>query len=715
MDMKRTVVGTALALALFAGWFLLVGYIDRTYGPQPQPGAANTPPAAPAAGATQPATNASATTIGPAPAPGAAPTTGLQILEAGTTPEVARLGSDARAHPQYALQLNTSPTGAGVQSVVLNDFLASVDDPQKRPYTFQRADPAVESAFGQSLASRAVTVDGQTVDVSKALWKLEGEPHPGAATYSLTLGTPGKPVLKVLKTYRVFERASTEHPGLGYEVRVDYDLENHAGRPLTVSFAYNGPTLPPRELDVGPDQRVMGGYHYPGAANVAVENYYVESFTDGNAVRELTAHADNVPLFWVGGSSVYFDAIALPPLQADGKTSSLRSVKAHGMAPGADDLSHQPVALTVETAEVEIPAGKRYNYPLHVYFGPKARKVLSTPYYAALPRDYDTAMVVRAGPCGTYCTFDWLINLLVIMLGAFQMVLRDWGLAIIALVVLVRLLLHPISKRSQISMLKMGKMGPEMQRLREKHGNNKEELQKAMWEFQKQQGFTPILGCLPMFLQMPIWIALWSALSTTFELRHSAFLWGFTWIDDLAKPDRLIPFGAYAFRLPLIGMIDAFNVLPILLAFVFFLQQKYTPKPPAMTPEQQQQQKMMQWMVLIFPLFLYGQPSGLNLYILASTGIGIWESKRIRRHIKEKEEAEKAGVVIVDAPPPDRQDRPSGGGGGGKGKGKRGKQGGPPAAPAAKATPGGWLARKLAELQEKAEQVRREAERGKGR
>ena len=706
MDFKRMVVSTALALAVFLGWYLLLGYWERTYGPPPAPSAAKT-----AAAATQPATTApTATTIGPAPVAGQPDAAGLQIIDAGTAPAVARLGSEAPAHPQYALQLNTSPVGAGVHSVVLNDFRASVDDPDKRPYTFQRPDPAVEAAFGQSLASRSVTVDGQTVDVSKAVWKLEGQPHPAAATYSLTLGTLGKPVLKVLKTYRVFERDSTEHGGLGYEVRIDYDLENHSGRPLKVSFAFNGPTLPPRELDVGPDRRVMGGYRYPGAVSAEVENYYVESFTDEHAVRELTTHADNVPLLWVGGSSVYFDAIVLPPPQADLKSSTLRSVKAHGLNPDADDLTLQPVALTVETADVEIPAGKRYNYPLQVYFGPKARKVLTTPYYATLPRDYDTAMVVRAGPCG-FCTFDWLIDFLVLMLGAFHTVLRDWGLAIISLVILVRLLLHPISKRSQISMLKMGKMGPEMQRLREKHGDNKEELQKAMWEFQKQQGFTPILGCLPMFLQMPIWIALWSALSTTFELRHSAFLWGFTWIDDLAKPDRLIPFGQYAFRVPLIGMIDALNVLPILLAFVFYLQQKYTPKPPAMTPEQQQQQKIMQWMVLIFPLFLYGQPSGLNLYILASTGIGIWESKRIRRHIKEKEEAEKAGIVIVDAPPPERQDRGARGGGG---KGQRGKGGSGVAVPA-KPSPGGWLARKLAELQEKAEQVRREAERGKGR
>src|SRR5437870_6620714 len=93
-------------------------------------------------------------------------------------------------------------------------------------------------------------------------------------------------------------------------------------------------------------------------------------------------------------------------------------------------------------------------------------------------------------------------------------------------------------------MMKMSKMGPEMEKLKKKYGDNKDELNKAMMQLYKEQGFTPILGCLPMFLQMPIWIALWSALQSTFELRHAGFLrFGpvhLTWISDLSQPDHLI-------------------------------------------------------------------------------------------------------------------------------------------------------------------------------
>ena len=157
-------------------------------------------------------------------------------------------------------------------------------------------------------------------------------------------------------------------------------------------------------------------------------------------------------------------------------------------------------------------------------------------------------------------------------------------------------------------------------------------------------------------------------------------------------------------RLPFGIHPSSLNVLPILLGVVFFVQQKMQPKPPAMSPEQEQQQKIMQWMTLLFPLFLYSGPSGLNLYILTSTTIGIIESKRIRDHIKQREEAEKAGKVIVDAPPTRASKR------------KRDDDDGPlgrkrPGEPPKKPAPTGWLARKLAELGEKAEQIKREAER----
>jgi YidC/Oxa1 family membrane protein insertase len=704
MDTKRTVIGTVLTMTFVAGWYLLWQYVEQKYAPPaPKPNAAAVSPAA------APSSHPSATTTpttgnsSTAAAPSTVMVEALQVLppargvaSAGTI----QLGSSEHENKQFALQLSTTTEGAGVEAVVLNNYLQSVEDKDKKPYVFQNVDPndapakTVLEKFGRPLATRSVTVEGKTVDLTRANWSVE-EQDATSVTYAVTLGTaPGKPVLKVLKTYRIFPRNSTDHPGLGFEIRLDYALENLSGRKLPVSLSYNGPALPPRELFSGPDQRVIVGYG--DGTGIRVANDYIESFRKDETTRDLAVNDKKLPMWWAGGSSVYFEAIVMPPLATDGKTSSTHSFKGIGLDPEKNEK--QPLAMTFDTTDLSVGPDEVLKYPMSVYFGPRHREVLKRPFYSQLPRQYDQALVVRAGPCSV-CTFDWLINVLVAMLGAFHFIARDWGLAIICLVILVRLALHPVTKRSQVSMAKMGKMAPEMKRLQEKYKDDKEQLQKAMWEFQKQQGVTPVLGCLPMFLQMPIWIALWSALNTTFELRHSSFLWGLTWIHDLAKPDRLIHFPAgWEFTIPLLHThVDAINLLPLLLAVVFWLQQKYQPKPPTMTKEQEQQQKMVQtMMVFLFPLFLYAQPSGLNLYILTSTGIGIWESRRIRAHIKEKEEAEKAGVVIVDAEP--EKD--------GKNRKKDAKSG-------AKQKPvqGGWLARKLAELQEKADQAKRQADR----
>ncbi|HLL90291.1 MAG TPA: YidC/Oxa1 family membrane protein insertase, partial [Tepidisphaeraceae bacterium] len=281
-------------------------------------------------------------------------------------------------------------------------------------------------------------------------------------------------------------------------------------------------------------------------------------------------------------------------------------------------------------------------------------------------------------------------------------VLRDWGLAIIALVFVVRALLHPITKKSQVNMVKMQKMAPEIERLKKKYGDDKEGLNQAMMQFYKEQGPSQVLGCLPMFLQMPIWIALYSSLQSTFEMRQSPFLrFGdvhLTWIKDLAHPDRLFAFQPIA--LPFGFHVDALNVLPILMGVVFYLQMKLQPKPATMTPEQEQQQKMMMWMMpFIFPLVMYNGPAGLNLYILTSTTLGIIENKIIRKHIREQDEREKGmGPVIVDAPVRRR------GGGGGESGGSPAHR---PDAPSGGL--GGWLAR----MQQKAEELQREAARRK--
>jgi YidC/Oxa1 family membrane protein insertase len=603
-----------------------------------------------------------------------------------------QLGSLAHDDPKFAMGIELVRKGAAIDSVTLNQFLKSAYDPTKAPYAFQEPD-SVDGAMREdtrSLESRSISIDGHEADLSNVAWRLESS-EASSATFAVDIFNGEVPAARVIKTYKLSPRSEDPKSSQGYVVTVSQKVENLSGQEIKVRWIFNGPTVPPRELERQADQSFIFGYW--DQDSVKVEAHLVESeFSKDTTWKEFTKSSKGLPLFWGGSQSAYFNAIVKPmPLGNEVTPTWIYKVYGELLNPAAAEADDRRVVMRFETGDMTVAPKEAKQFELESFFGPKSRKLLNTDYYSAHSRRYDETLVITptsgfAKFCGI-CTFQWLINVLVMLLTAFHFVLRDWGLAIIGLVLLVRLILHPITKKSQVHMVKMQKMGPEMEKLKKKYADDKDALAKAQMQFYKEQGMTPVLGCLPMFLQMPIWIALWNSLQSTFELRHAPFLYGFTWIKDLSKPDYLLhfsqPIPLHIFGWHLAGV----NILPLLMAVVMYVQSKFQPKPAAATPEQMQQQKMMVWMsTLLFPLMLYNGPSGLNLYILTSTAFGIIESKAIRKHIKEREELEKLGPTIIDAPPP--------------GKGAR-----EPEEPKKK----NWLAR----LQEKAEQIKNEGDKRK--
>jgi YidC/Oxa1 family membrane protein insertase len=157
-----------------------------------------------------------------------------------------------------------------------------------------------------------------------------------------------------------------------------------------------------------------------------------------------------------------------------------------------------------------------------------------------------------------------------------------------------------------------------------------------------------------MVLQMPIWIALFLSLSNNIQLRHQACVF-LPWVKDLTAPDALYTF-ATPLVIPLVGWeLPAFNLLPIFVSVLMYIQQKLQPKPkpnPNASDQQRQQQEMMQkmgpMMSVMMLLIFYKMPSGLNLYIMFSSLFGALEQHRIRKHIKEKEAAGTLNPVAKD-------------------------------------------------------------------
>ncbi len=228
---------------------------------------------------------------------------------------------------------------------------------------------------------------------------------------------------------------------------------------------------------------------------------------------------------------------------------------------------------------------------------------------------------------------DWFAKLLLQMLNWFFGVIPNYGVAIILLTVVVRVVMFPLTLKQMKTMKRMQMLAPEMEKIKAQYGSDQQEVQRRTMELYKEYGMNPAAGCLPMFAQLPIFISLYRMLWSAYELRGAPFLF---WIKDLSEPDRLMHVPALA-NLPWIfSSLQDINVLPILSALAMMASVKLTPMSGPM--QNPQQKMMMTFMPVMFSVFCYSLASGLNLYILTSTVLGIAQSYVIRLQEVDKPE-----------------------------------------------------------------------------
>jgi YidC/Oxa1 family membrane protein insertase len=228
------------------------------------------------------------------------------------------------------------------------------------------------------------------------------------------------------------------------------------------------------------------------------------------------------------------------------------------------------------------------------------------------------------------CTnlMHWLLYWLQFLVGG------QWGLAIILLTVVVRGAMHPISRKQALMSQKMQELAPELKKLQEKYKGDKQGQAQATFELYRKHKINPVgAGCLPLLLQMPVFLGLYYALQESIQFRLASFLW----IKNLAAPDMLFPWGEW--NIPILdwftgpdnlgGMLylgPYFNLLPIFAVALMVIQQKML-TPPAQTEEQEMQQKMMKFMMAFMGIFFYKIASGLCIYFIASSLWGVAERK----------------------------------------------------------------------------------------
>lgn len=348
-----------------------------------------------------------------------------------------------------------------------------------------------------------------------------------------------------------------------------------------------------------------------GEENIHFQTGDLERPTDGTKSKVMQAPD------WVAIKSAFF-IVAMKP-DFDG---------ARGWALG--DPKHFQVALDVPRTEV--PAGGADTRAFSVYLGPLQAHSLADawPGLNTSLQFFTMFNIMDTFAKGMLWLLNWFYHL--------SPWTANYGLAIIFLTIVVRTAMFPLTLKGMKSMKKMQKLAPEMEKIKAEIGEDQQELQKRMMELYRERGVNPLGGCMPMLLQMPVFIALYRVYASAFEFRGAPFL---GWITDLSKPDHLF---ALPFTIPVpftANGVSSFNLLPILMGLAMVLSTKLM---PTSGPVQNPQQKMiMTLMPVIFSVFCYNMASGLNLYILTSTLLGIAQNYCV--HVKDEELKAVPGAV----------------------------------------------------------------------
>ncbi len=378
----------------------------------------------------------------------------------------------------------------------------------------------------------------------------------------------------------VMSRMMTFHPDsyvIDLEIQVTNSSAEHEVQGVSFLRMVNQPfekSMNDRFLFTGPAQYAGGVF----------DQFKVGDLEDGKI--------EKVGVFdWIGYEGTYFMMAVVPG--AEQQTVSYQLL----------NPLEKKVSITLSSGAVVLTPGNTKSYSYSGYFGPKKLEILK-----GVGHNLNKAV--------NFGFFDFLAKPMLFLLNFIFDYVKNYGLAIILLTVLIKAAFWPISYKGMKSMKTMQKLGPKMTQIREKYGNDRDRMNREMMQLYKTYNVSPVGGCLPMLAQIPVFFALYRLLMQTIELRHAPF---FGWITDLSAPERLF----IGFDLPYLGGLP---LLTLFMGLSMFLQQKLTPAPADPT-----QAKIMMFMPLIFTVISINFASGLVLYWLVNNVLSMLQQYVINK------------------------------------------------------------------------------------
>lgn len=462
------------------------------------------------------------------------------------------------------LDLSISPYQGTIVNAALLDYPENINN--DKPFLLLQSN-ANKQYFAKSellqMANNELTPLELTFDDTTKFYELL--PNQNDLTVALTANKDG---LQITKKF-IFQRGS-------YLVNVEYEVNNTSQAPwkgyLNTSLFQSNPVE---------DQSSMfhiGSYTGASYSIPGVHRYQKVSFKEMN---KTNMNADSKGGGWIAMQQHYFLTAWVP--SADSQS------KFYTRAIGADyQIGSVSQPVTVES-------GQTKTFSSRLYAGPESAHILKT-----IAPGLDLTV--------DYGWLWMLSSMLFSLMKVIYSVVGNWGWSIVIVTILIKLAFYRLSAKSYRSMANMRKLQPKLQALRERYGDDKAQLSQATMALYKQEKINPLGGCLPILVQIPVFIALYWVLFESVELRQAPFIF---WIKDLASP-------------------DPYHVLPILMGFSMFVQQKLNPPPPDPT-----QAKIMLLLPVLFTGLFWNFPSGLVLYWVVNNGLSILQQWYITRKFDE--------------------------------------------------------------------------------
>jgi YidC/Oxa1 family membrane protein insertase len=572
---RKSIIGLVASIALLLLWFPVV---NRLYPPKPlPPGSTNNVAAVQAPGTNGTASNVVQRTppvLQPADAAPRAP----QV--ASNQPEQVVVLSSSNAN--YTI----TSRGGGIKLIELVEFPEVIERKKSAQQNVKHTTLNANAAYPAMALLGGPAIEGDGV------YELSRTSDGVRATKQLTNG------LVITKDFRLSSN---------YLLAVKVRLENRTAAPLAV---------PPHEWVVGTATpmnahdkgQAVGAQYFTGKDRRTVDGaaYFSKTkFMCFPRVPPPEYRSTDTNIVWAAANNQFFALIAMPDTPAQGLIVRRMDLPATLTPQGMPNpVLPQGYETTMVYPGLTIAPQQAIEHSLHIFSGPKEFQRLAT-----LGDHFKNQVGLVMGYGGFFGFFAK--GLLLAMNWLHETAWLSYGWAIVVITIIIKLLFWPLTQASTRSMKRLQAMQPQMNAIKEKYKDDPAKMNRKTMEFMRENKVNPMGGCLPMVIQIPVFIGFFQMIQSAIELRGAQFLW----VTDLSSPDTL-------FMIPGTGF--PFNLLPLIMGVTMFWQARLTPPSPGMDPTQA---KMMRYMPMIFMVFLYNFSAGLTLYWTVQNLLTILQTK----------------------------------------------------------------------------------------